>query len=74
MKYALRNINTSRQDSIAVLLSALLWGTTGAAASFISDVNPMAVGAFSMGIGGILLALTARKKLIEDCLLGALSI
>ncbi|WP_419535299.1 DMT family transporter [Endozoicomonas sp.] len=69
MKYALRNINTSSQSSIAVLLSALLWGTTGAAASFISDVNPMAVGAFSMGIGGILLALTARKKLIEECLL-----
>lgn len=45
---------------IALVSACLLWGTTGVVASFMSDsVSPLAVGAFTMGIGGAaLLAFT----------------
>ncbi len=66
MRYAFSTINTHHQGSIAVLLSALLWGTTGTVASFITNVNPMGIGAFSMGVGGLLLAITARTTLRKD--------
>ena len=44
----------------AVVGASLLWGTTGTVASFLpEDVSPVAVGASTMGIGGLLLFLTA---------------
>lgn len=44
----------------ALVLSSLLWGTTGTAASFLpDDVNPLATGAATMAVGGILLFLVA---------------
>lgn len=48
---------------IAIIIASLLWGTTGTAASFTPDVSPLATGAFSMGVGGILLLGYAWKQL-----------
>ncbi len=51
---------------IAIVIASFLWGTTGTAASYSPDVSSLAIGAFSMGIGGVLLVITARKKLLVD--------
>jgi DME family drug/metabolite transporter len=46
----------------AIVLAALLWGTTGTAATLLpGDVSPLATGAATMGVGGLLLALTAPR-------------
>jgi len=49
----------------ALILASMLWGTTGTAASFLPDsVSPLAVGASTMTIGGLLLfAVSARPSL-----------
>jgi DME family drug/metabolite transporter len=40
-----------------VVAAALLWGTTGTAAFFLGpDVSPLAIGAATMGVGGVILA------------------
>lgn len=51
---------------IAIIIASFLWGTTGSAASYSPDVSSFAIGAFSMGIGGVLLVITARKTLFID--------
>lgn len=56
----------SFQGVIAIIIASFLWGTTGTVASFAPDINSMAIGAFSMGIGGVLLVITARTKLLID--------
>ncbi|PRY67087.1 DME family drug/metabolite transporter [Glaciihabitans tibetensis] len=44
----------------ALVVASLLWGTTGTAASFLgAEVSPIAIGACTMAIGGILLFITA---------------
>jgi len=46
-----------------VLLAASLWGTTGTAAFFLgSEVSPAAIGAATMGMGGIILALVGSGR------------
>lgn len=50
----------------AIIIASFLWGTTGTAASYSPDVSSLAIGAFSMGIGGVLLVITARNKLFID--------
>ncbi|ROP75803.1 DME family drug/metabolite transporter [Frigoribacterium sp. PhB107] len=48
---------------IGIVLAALLWGTTGTAASLLpASVSPLATGAATMCVGGLLLALTAPKQ------------
>lgn len=47
--------------SLAVIAAAVLWGTTGTAATFAPGVGPLAVGAAAMGIGGLLQALAAAR-------------
>lgn len=49
----------------ALVFASLLWGTTGTAASFMPDsVSPLAIGASTMTIGGLLLfAIAARTSL-----------
>ncbi|AYF98970.1 DMT family transporter [Protaetiibacter intestinalis] len=48
--------------TLAIVVAALLWGTTGTAASFLPDaVSPLAVGAATMGVGGALLFATAPR-------------
>ena len=38
-----------------------MWGTTGTAASFIPGIPPATIGAVAMGIGGLILGLTAAR-------------
>lgn len=52
-----------QNGAIAILLASFLWGTTGTVASFAPDVSPLAIGAFAMGVGGLLQALVALKNL-----------
>lgn len=41
----------------ALLASCLMWGTTGVVASFMTpDVSTLAIGSFTMGVGGLILA------------------
>lgn len=48
---------------LALVVASLLWGTTGTAASFLpDDVSPLAIGASTMGIGGLLLFATAPRS------------
>jgi len=56
-------VNRSTAGTLAVLTAALLWGTTGTAASLAPSVPPIAVGAFAMGVGGLLQALIAVPAL-----------
>jgi DME family drug/metabolite transporter len=47
---------------LAILLAAVLWGTTGTAASFLpAGVTPVATGAATMSIGGLLLFTVAPR-------------
>lgn len=47
---------------IALVLACLLWGTTGTTATFLpDDVSPLAIGASTMGVGGLLLLATAPR-------------
>ncbi len=56
---------TRNSGAWALVLASLLWGTTGTAASFMPDsVSPLAIGACTMTIGGLLLfAVSARASL-----------
>ncbi|WP_456267466.1 DMT family transporter [Kushneria sp. AK178] len=46
-----------------VLLAAVLWGTTGTAATFAPGVSAVAIGAVAMGLGGLLQALVAAPRI-----------
>ncbi len=54
------------KGAFAIVLSSFLWGTTGTAASYAPTVSSLAIGAFAMGIGGVLLVFSARRKLLVD--------
>lgn len=54
------------KGTLAIILASLLWGTTGTAASYAPDISPLAIGAFAMGIGGVLMLCTALKSLRQD--------
>lgn len=46
----------------ALILASLLWGTTGTAASFLpADVSPLAIGASTMTVGGLLLFVVSLR-------------
>lgn len=53
-----------------VVVAATLWGTTGTAAFWLgSDASPLAIGAATMGLGGVVLALsggTLTVKVLAD--------
>ena len=51
---------------LAIVIASFLWGTTGTAAQFAPEISPLAIGAFAMGIGGVLLCICARKSLVKD--------
>ena len=57
----------------ALILASLLWGTTGTAASFLPDsVSPLAVGASTMAVGGVLLfVVSARPALAATTAAGS---
>jgi DME family drug/metabolite transporter len=47
---------------VALVIACLLWGTTGTTATFLPDAaSPLAIGAATMGIGGLLLFVTAPR-------------
>ncbi|WNM28225.1 EamA family transporter [Demequina capsici] len=47
----------------ALVLTSILWGTTGTAATFAPDAGPLAIGAAALGIGGLLQAAIAVPAL-----------
>lgn len=49
-----------------VFIAAILWGTTGTAATYAPDLSPLAVGAVAMGIGGLLQGLIAAATIIRQ--------
>ncbi|MGF6256798.1 DMT family transporter [Ensifer sp. LBL] len=49
-----------------VLVASALWGTTGTTATFASGVSPLGIGAVAMGLGGLLLALTALRSIVKS--------
>ena len=56
------NNRAATAGMLALILSSVLWGTTGTAASFLpGDVSPLAIGASTMALGGILLFLVSAK-------------
>lgn len=50
---------------MSIVLASILWGTTGTAASLAPQISALAIGAFAMGGGGILLVVHARKYLVK---------
>ncbi|MFB9867965.1 DMT family transporter [Vreelandella sulfidaeris] len=49
----------------AVFVAAILWGTTGTAATFAPDVSAIAIGAVAMGGGGLMQALLAGRRILN---------
>ncbi|MFW5400658.1 EamA family transporter [Yersinia sp. 1252 StPb PI] len=50
---------------VGVLIAAILWGTTGTAATFAPAVSAVAIGAVAMGLGGLLQAMIAAGSIIS---------
>jgi len=51
---------------LLVVIAASLWGTTGTAAFWLgADVSPLAIGAATMGLGGVVLALIAGRSALR---------
>ncbi|QXT41125.1 DMT family transporter [Gymnodinialimonas ceratoperidinii] len=50
---------------LAIVFAAVVWGTTGTAATFAPGVSAAAIGAAAMGVGGILQALMAGGGIIR---------
>jgi DME family drug/metabolite transporter len=63
---AMLQIQSGLSAVLCVVVASILWGTTGTASAFIPDVSPLGIGAFAMGVGGILLVLNAKKHLVSD--------
>ncbi len=59
-------ITGSINGVFSVVIASVFWGTTGTAASLIPDVSALAIGAFAMGGGGLLLVCNARYHLQLD--------
>ena len=51
---------------VAILFAAVVWGTTGTAATFAPDVSAAAIGAAAMGVGGIAQALVAARGIARS--------
>lgn len=58
--------NGSLAGVVAVLITAVLWGTTGTAATLAPGVGPLAMGAAALGVGGILQGLIALPALRRE--------
>ncbi|MEZ8155570.1 DMT family transporter [Vibrio splendidus] len=64
MNLAIYRVNEFQTGTLAILFASILWGTTGTAASFAPDLSPLAIGAFSMGVGGLMQAGLAYRKIL----------
>ncbi|WP_376873401.1 DMT family transporter [Albirhodobacter sp. R86504] len=51
---------------VAIVFAAIVWGTTGTAATFAPDVSAAAIGAAAMGVGGIAQALMAARGIARS--------
>ncbi|MFS1922412.1 DMT family transporter [Vibrio lentus] len=63
MNLAINRVNEFQTGTLAILFASILWGTTGTAASFAPDLSSLAIGAFSMGVGGLMQAGLAYRKI-----------
>ncbi|PTO67139.1 DMT family transporter [Vibrio splendidus] len=64
MNLAINRVNEFQTGTLAILFASILWGTTGTAASFAPDLSPLAIGAFSMGVGGLMQSGLAYRKIL----------
>ncbi|PMM64069.1 DMT family transporter [Vibrio splendidus] len=64
MNLVINRVNEFQTGTLAILFASILWGTTGTAASFAPDLSPLAIGAFSMGVGGLMQAGLAYRKIL----------
>ncbi|MEZ9397449.1 DMT family transporter [Vibrio splendidus] len=64
MNLAINRVNELQTGTLAILFASILWGTTGTVASFAPDLSPLAIGAFSMGVGGLMQAGLAYRKIL----------
>ena len=64
MNLTINRVNEFQTGTLAILFASILWGTTGTAASFAPDLSPLAIGAFSMGVGGLMQAGLAYRKIL----------
>jgi len=62
----MQNNSVKIKGVFAIVFASFLWGTTGTAASYSLNVSALAIGAFSTGIGGVLLVIAARNKLFSE--------
>ncbi|MER6786066.1 DMT family transporter [Streptomyces sp. NPDC000658] len=63
---AARTAGPAGAGSLCVLVASVLWGTTGTAATFAPAVGPLAIGAAAMGLGGLLQALLAGRRIVRE--------
>ncbi len=49
-----------------VVIASFFWGTTGTVASLVPDISSLAIGAGTMGLGGLLLVWNGRASLKQD--------
>ena len=66
MNLAINRVNEFQTGTLAIVFASVLWGTTGTAASFAPDLSPLAIGAFSMGVGGLMQAALAYRKILSS--------
>ncbi|OKY27224.1 DMT family transporter [Thalassotalea sp. PP2-459] len=59
-------VHNDNKGIFAIIIASFLWGTTGTMASYAPNISPIAIGAFSMGLGGVLLVICARKTLLNN--------
>ncbi|MDR5875671.1 EamA family transporter [Halomonas sp. CUBES01] len=59
----MKTAHERRLGIVTVLIAAILWGTTGTAATFAPQVSPVAIGAVAMGGGGLLQALLSAGRI-----------
>lgn len=60
---AIQSTSQYQAGALAILFASLLWGTTGTAASFAHQVSPLAIGAFAMGVGGVIQAMLSWRSI-----------
>lgn len=60
---AIQSTSQYQAGALAILFASLLWGTTGTAASFAHQVSSLAIGAFAMGVGGVIQAMLSWRSI-----------
>ncbi|WP_319536900.1 EamA family transporter [uncultured Vibrio sp.] len=66
MSVALQSSSQYQSGAFSILFASVLWGTTGTAASFADQVSPLAIGAFAMGVGGVIQALLSLRSIVNS--------